>query len=129
MIRVRDCACAKCRASVETPLTHPPIPPNCDLLRQSGGLLFVLHSRMNPPYNGREWALADEGPVKRVAAAVARCAWLDEAVTRINGPKRAALIAQGLGLPEREAVQDNYTEHCERHAEQWRKRGNGEKWE
>ena len=65
--------------------------------------------------------LCEDIPLHRnILACVAAEYWLREIKQRVNGPKKADLVAKGMGLPEREAVQDQYDYECELKADEWR---------
>jgi hypothetical protein len=66
-------------------MTHPPIPPNCKYFEEVEGecqfhIRFSKFEYTNPDSQFIFCILEDAGPMERpIIAAVARCAWLDEA--------------------------------------------------
>jgi len=72
--------CMNVRESVEEgkPRRHPPIPPNCDSFEDCGGLwvfkFSFRHSVFIYEVDSKSWKYG-----RRIIAAVARCAWMDEA--------------------------------------------------
>jgi len=108
-------------------VSHPPIPPNCEF--------FVKHT--SPKYLGNdvfmlfgydEVDLSADLPhhdrrMKKIIAAVARCAWLDEAHKHWKAYTVPDGYAQGVtpedGAAWRMKVKD-YRDDCWNNAEAWR---------
>jgi len=92
-------------------MNHPPIPPNC--------LYFGPNGTFTSPCSGIITLSAMrkilDTPWIPIIAALARCAWLDEAVTRTQ---------------EREDEgYDTYVPMCHKNAAAWAEWGRGEPWE
>lgn len=92
-------------------LEHPPIPPNCERVEQA------LKDKYAPL-------------LKDIIAALARCAWLDEA-ERLARDSQHAPIKEGRIYPNLTGIShDNMGRRIAamNNAEAWAKWGRGEKW-